>query len=143
MQRGFGGQVKHPAKARLNSPALRREFMKHSVVNCMSLFTALAGLVLALTGLAYAGEDNHATVTMTGVICDSKCVVQNTDQATCNKKCSEQSGEYVFLTGQNALQISNPEMVKPFAGKRAKVKCAPSKDKPGSMEVFEIAPPTY
>jgi hypothetical protein len=117
--------------------------MKHSDVKRMALFTALAGIVLALAGLAYADEGNNATVTMTGTICDSKCVVQTTDQATCNKKCSEQSGEYVFLTGQNALQISNPEMVKPFAGKRAKVKCAPSKDKPGMMEVFEIAPPTY
>lgn len=117
--------------------------MKHSVVNRMPLFTALAGIVLALAGLAYAGEGNNAIVTMTGVICDSKCVVQKADQATCNKTCSQQSGEYVFLTGQNVLQISNPEMVKPFAGKRAKVKCAPSKDKPGMMEVFEIAPPTY
>ena len=118
--------------------------MKHSFVNRMRVFTALAGIVLALASLAYADEgSNNATVTMTGYICDSKCVVQNADQATCRNKCSESSGEYVFLTGQNVLQISNPEMVKPFAGKRAKVKCAPSKDKPGMMEVFEIAPPTY
>ena len=117
--------------------------MKHSVVNRMPLFTALASIVLALVGFAHAGEGNNATVTMTGFICDSKCVVQTTDQATCNKKCSEQSGEYVFLTGQNALQIANPEMVRPFVGKRAKVKCAPSKDKPGTMEVFETAAPTY
>jgi hypothetical protein len=117
--------------------------MKHSIVNRMSLFTALAGIVLALTGFAYADEGNNVSVTMTGVICDSKCVVQNTNQASCNNKCSGQSGEYVFLTGENVLHISNPEMVKSFTGKRAKVKCAPSKDKPGMMEVFEIAPVTY
>lgn len=118
--------------------------MQHKVVNHMRVFTALAGIVLALAGFAYADESsNNATVTMTGYICDSKCVVRKADQATCSNKCSEASGEYVFLTGQNALQISNPEIVKPFAGKRAKVKCAPSKDKPGMMEVFEIAPPTY
>ena len=99
--------------------------------------------MLALAGLAYAGEDNNATVTMTGFICDSKCVFQKADQAICNMKCSEQSGEYVFLTGQNALPIANPDMVRSFAGRRAKVKCAPSKEKSGMMEVFEIAPPTY
>jgi hypothetical protein len=99
--------------------------------------------VMGSTMLLYAQEDNKASVTMTGMICDSKCVVRGPDQASCNKKCSEQSGEYVFLTGQNVLQISNPDMVKSFKGKRAKVKCAPSKDKPGMMEVYEIAPATY
>ena len=99
--------------------------------------------VMGSTMLLYAEESNKASVTMTGVICDSKCVVQRPDQASCNKKCTEQSGEYVFLTGENVLQISNPAMVKSFRGKRAKVKCAPSKDKPGMMEVYEIAPPTY
>ncbi|HET7208988.1 MAG TPA: hypothetical protein VFI95_20600 [Terriglobales bacterium] len=112
--------------------------MKHR----MSLLAALAGIVLALGGLAYA-EDSQATMTMTGFICDSKCVVQKADQASCNNRCSEQSGEYVFLTSENILRIANPEMVRPFKGKRAKVKCAPSKDKPGMMEVYEIAPPTY
>ena len=116
--------------------------MKNSL-NRMSRFTAVAAVVLAFAGFACAGEENNATVTMTGFICDSKCVVQKTDAASCNNKCSERSGEYVFLAGENILHISNPEMVKPFAGKRAKVKCAPSKDKPGMMEIYEIAPPTY
>ena len=117
--------------------------MKNSIVDRMRLFTVLASLILVLAGVGYAGEGDNPSVTMTGFICDSKCVVQKADQASCNNKCSAESGEYVFLAGQNALHIANPEMVKSFKGKRATVKCAPSKDKPGMMEVYEIAPPTY
>jgi hypothetical protein len=98
-------------------------------------------LLLAVMGSAmmlYADDANKGTATMTGWICDSKCVVQRAGQSSCNKKCSEQSGEYVFVTDQNLLKISTQDMVKTLRGKHVKVTCAPSKDQPNMMDVQNI-----
>jgi hypothetical protein len=46
---------------------------------------------------------------MTGWICNAKCGDHSSDKATCNQKCSEATGEVVFIddNGQ-VLQISKP-----------------------------------
>ncbi|MGA2960601.1 MAG: hypothetical protein ABSD96_02935 [Candidatus Korobacteraceae bacterium] len=54
---------------------------------------------------------NAEDKTMSGWVCDSKCVVQNGDRATCDPTCTERSGDDVFISDDGAVSaISNPAM---------------------------------
>ena len=69
-----------------------------------------AWLFLAVLGLAVLlnAEDR----TMSGWVCDSKCVIQdNNGRSTCDTACTERSGQDVFISDDGAVStISNPDM---------------------------------
>jgi hypothetical protein len=69
----------------------------------------------------FAGDKNTPTE-MIGWVCNAKCVDQSSGTATCNKGCSEASGDVVFINSNGqVLQISNQDMAQPMAGKKCKV----------------------
>jgi hypothetical protein len=68
----------------------------------------------------FAGDKSSPTE-MIGWVCNAKCVDQSSGTATCNKNCSEASGEVVFINSKGqVLQISNQDTAQPMAGKKCK-----------------------
>jgi predicted small secreted protein len=64
-------------------------------------------LAVLCSAVLVNAEDN----TMSGWVCDSKCVVQNDNRATCDPTCTERSGDDVFVSDEGAVSaISNPEV---------------------------------
>jgi predicted small secreted protein len=64
-------------------------------------------LAVLCSAVLVNAEDN----TMSGWVCDSKCVVQNDNRATCDPTCAERSGDDVFVSDEGAVSaISNPEV---------------------------------
>lgn len=55
---------------------------------------------------------NAEDKTMSGWVCDSKCVVQdNNNRPTCDTACTERSGDDVFISDAGVVSsISNPAM---------------------------------
>jgi len=96
-----------------------------------SLLTMVLGSALLLA------QDMPKAVEMSGTICDSKCVDQSGDHPACNLKCSEKSGDAVFIddTGK-VTKIANPDKVKGYKGQHVKGKCKMMED--GSMWFYSI-----
>jgi hypothetical protein len=62
--------------------------------------------VLCLTALL-----NAENKTMSGWVCDSSCVVQNGDRASCDATCTETSGNVVFISDDGVVStIDNPDI---------------------------------
>ena len=56
---------------------------------------------------------------ISGWVCDSKCVVLNGDQTTCNANCAERSGDAVFIDDSGTVtRISNPQSCAPHMNQR-------------------------
>ena len=80
----------------------------------------LVTLICSATFL-FAGDKTTPTE-MIGWVCSAKCVDQSSGTASCNKGCSESSGDVVFINSKGeVLQISNQNMAQPMAGKQCKV----------------------
>jgi hypothetical protein len=96
-----------------------------------SLLSVVLGSALVLA------QDMSKAVEMSGTICDSKCVDQSGDHPACNLKCSEKSGDAVFIddTGK-VTKIANPDKVKGYMGKHVKAKCNKMED--DSMWIYSI-----
>jgi hypothetical protein len=104
--------------------------------------------VLCSSALMYAGEgkdkkdDAGKGKSMSGMICNSKCVTETGGKSSCNKSCSETTGDVVFIDSKGAvMKIENQDKVMPMAGKKVKMKAAMMDG--GMMHVYEIAPATY
>ena len=88
----------------------------------MRRISSLALLVICLAVWAYA-EDPPKAEEMHGTICDSKCVTQTSNTATCNPNCMEKSGVAVFINDNGTVkQIANQEICKSYMGKHVKMK---------------------
>jgi len=69
----------------------------------------LAWLFLAV--LCSAILLNAESKTMDGWVCDSACVVQHDNRATCDPTCTERSGNDVFISDEGAVStITNPDV---------------------------------
>lgn len=104
--------------------------------------------VLCSSVLMYAGEgkdkkdDAGKGKSMSGMICNSKCVTEAAGKSSCNKDCTETSGDVVFIDSKGAaMKIDNQDMAVPMAGKKVKMKAKMMDG--GMMHVYEIAPATY
>lgn len=102
--------------------------MKRSAV----LFT------IVLTSLILLYAQDTQPVEMTGWICNSSCVTQAAGHATCDAKCTDKSGDAVFVEDSGKVtKISNPDIVKGHMGTKMKVKCKMDKEKQ-AMEIQEL-----
>jgi len=89
----------------------------------MKRMVGLPILLLALIMPAYAQDQSHP-IERTGWICNSKCVNHETQPVSCDSKCTDKSGDIVFIDDQGkTTKISNPDAVKQHMGKKMKVKC--------------------
>jgi len=99
------------------------------------LLIAVFGLEISLT----AGGADKAT-TMTGWLCNSKCVTQSSGRASCDQNCSDKSGEIVLVDDQGrVLKIANQDKVMPHAGKQVKMKCRMDKNNKDTMYVDTVS----
>jgi hypothetical protein len=79
----------------------------------------LAWLFLAVlcSAILLNAEDN----TMSGWVCDSKCVVQNNNRATCDPACTARGGDTVFISDEGAVStVSNPDVCASHMNKHVK-----------------------
>jgi hypothetical protein len=74
---------------------------------------------------------------MNGTICQSSCVTQVENLATCNKDCTDKSGEGVFVNDKGVVHPIAKEsqgLIKSNMGKQVKIKAVPT-------ELDPVAPP--
>jgi len=93
----------------------------------------LAWLFLAVlcSAILLNAEDKGRTVS--GWICDSKCVVQSAGRNTCDANCTERSGDPVFISDQGkVMAVANPDVCASHMGKHVKAR--------GTMEGFPQDP---
>jgi len=84
-------------------------------------------LTVAVLGSALVlyGEDAGKGKAMTGWVCNSECVVQGADRATCDQSCNKKGGDAVFVDDQgNVLKITGKyqEMAKKHMAKHMKIR---------------------
>ena len=83
-----------------------------------------------LSAVSLYAEDMSKDAGMSGVLCNSNGVVQNEGHAACDQAYAGQGGEVVFVDQQGRVfKIANQDKVVLRAGKKAKTKSKPVKDK--------------
>ena len=104
----------------------------------------IAWVVVAMVGLGVLGyaddmkKDEGKGKAMAGWLCNSKCIKPDAGKNTCDKTCTATDGDVVFIDGKGAISnIANQDMVKPYAGKKIKMKAAMKKDS-NMMEVYSV-----
>jgi hypothetical protein len=69
-----------------------------------------------------ADKDKGGGMDMTGWVCNSKCVKQDADKASCDAGCKEKGGDVVFIDDQGkSWKVANQKMAKSHAGKKVKM----------------------
>jgi hypothetical protein len=59
---------------------------------------------------------------LSGTVCNSSCVTQLNNLATCDKECTDKSGPGVLVDDKgNVMKIANQEMCRPHMGKHVKM----------------------
>jgi hypothetical protein len=109
----------------------------------------LLAVLLCSAALLYAGgKDKTADggkgkmMSMTGMVCNEKCVVTTESKSSCKADCSETGGTLAFVDNKGKLfKIDNQDAAMPHVGKKVKVKCQMADN--GMMHIYEIAPVTY
>jgi hypothetical protein len=106
--------------------------------------------VLCSSVMLYAGggkdKKNDAgkgkSMSMTGMVCNEKCVTTAGNKSSCNSSCSETAGDMVFVDSKGSVyKVDNQDKVSGMHGKKAKVKGSMmGKD---TMHIDDIAPATY
>ena len=84
----------------------------------------LAALVVFILGFlpSAPAQDQSKTLEMTGMICDQKCVKQDSGKAACDTSCTEHSGQAVFLDDSGKLwKVANPASCKGKMGKKVTI----------------------
>jgi hypothetical protein len=67
-------------------------------------------------------QESEKAHEMSGTICNSKCVVQQTNTPTCDVTCTDKSGDVVFVQDDGkVMKIENPKMAMPHMGKHVKM----------------------
>ena len=74
-------------------------------------------LAVLCSAVLLNAEDN----TMSGWVCDSKCVVQNGNRATCDPTCTAKGDDAVFISDEGAVStISNQDICTSHMNKHVK-----------------------
>ena len=98
--------------------------------------------ILCLATLVFAKEPKgkQKEMEMTGTVCNSKCVVQQNNLATCDTGCSDKSGDVVLVDDKGkVMKIENPKMAMPQMGKHVKVMAVPSeKEREESIRIMRL-----
>ena len=82
---------------------------------------------------------------MAGTICNSQCVVQQSNLPTCDPSCTNKTGDAVFVSDSGkVMKIANQQMAMPRMGKHVTMMAAPTEQEREQsiriMEFYEQAP---
>ena len=106
----------------------------------MKRMAVLLFALLAASAILVSAEDASKATTMTGWLCNSKCVTQNSGHAACDSSCADKSGDIVLIDDQDrVLKIANQDKVKAHAGKKVKMKCRPVEGSKDTMYVDDVS----
>ena len=109
----------------------------------LGLLTIILGstLLLSAQDTSKGGTDQGAAMKgteMTGMLCDTKCVKQDGDKASCNPDCTRNSGEVTFIDDDGkATKVANPEVARGKMGKRVMIHEDMVKDT-HEMKVYDV-----
>ena len=116
--------------------------MKRLVLLVVAVVLCSAALLQSAAPQDKDKTEERKMMSMTGMVCNEKCVTTTGDKSSCNKDCSETAGELAFVDSEGKLfKIDNQDKAMPMAGKQVKVKCKMMDN--GKMHLYEIAPVTY
>lgn len=98
-----------------------------------------AWILLATLGSGmslFAGDDRP----LNGSICNEKCVVQVSDLPTCDRQCTDKTGDAVFVSDSGSvMKIDNQATATQNMSKRVKVKRVPTeKEREESLRIQEL-----
>jgi hypothetical protein len=98
------------------------------------------GVVCLATSLFAQDANSTQKKQVTGTICNSACVVQQNNLATCDRNCTDKTGATVLVDDQGkVMKISNPQMAASHMYKRVKCTAVPSeKEREESLEITEL-----
>ncbi len=99
----------------------------------------ISGIFLLVLGLAVVmcAQNSNTAKEMNGTLCDSRCVTQQGNVATCNTTCTKKSGVAVFVDDQGSVQrIANQDICKSHMNKHVKMMAVPENPK-----IFPTADP--
>ncbi len=83
----------------------------------------IAWLFVAVLCFATMLNAKDKEKTMSGWICNSKCVMHNGNTATCDPNCAETAGEAVFISDSGkVMNISDQDVCASHMNKRVKAK---------------------
>ncbi len=89
----------------------------------------IAWLFLVVLGSAILmhAQSSTKSTEMSGTICQSSCVSHVDNLATCDKNCTDKSGEAVLVDDQGILHpIANQDMCRSHMGKHVKMTAVPT-----------------
>lgn len=105
-----------------------------------TLWLPIAAFAVLVSAISMYAQDAGKATPMTGMLCNSKCVKQDSGQAACDQKCAEKKGDIVLIDDQGrVLKIANQEKVAPHAGKKVKMMCRPVAGQDNTMYVDSVS----
>lgn len=105
-----------------------------------TVWLSIALVAVLVSAIAVQAEDPGAATPMTGMLCNAKCVKQDSGHAACDSKCEKKEGDIVLIDDQGkVLKIANQEKVMPHAGKKVKMMCRPVPGKSDTMYVDSLS----
>jgi hypothetical protein len=97
-------------------------------------------LAVLASAISMYAEDTSKATTMTGWLCNSKCVTQSSGRAACDQNCADKSGDIVFIDDRDrVLKIANQDKVTLHASKKVKMKCRPVAGAKDTMYVDSVS----
>jgi hypothetical protein len=77
---------------------------------------------------------------MSGTICNSACVVHQSDLPTCDTECTDTSGDAVLVGDKgHVMKIENQQMAMPHMGQHVKMMAVPTeKQREESIRIMEF-----
>lgn len=105
----------------------------------------MACLFLVVLGSVILMQAQNAAMTGTmevsGTVCRSSCVTQVSSVSTCDKSCTDKSGDAVLVDDQGTLhKIANQNMCMSHMGKHVKMTAVPSeKDRENTLRIMQLS----
>lgn len=98
-------------------------------------------MLCAATSLFAQGPTNKAGIEMSGTLCNSACVQNVSNRATCNTSCTDKTGDTVLVDDQGkVMKISNPKMATPHMNQHVKVMAVPAeKQREETLRLLEVS----
>jgi hypothetical protein len=111
----------------------------------------LSALLLCSATLMFAQDKSQMQgQKMSGTICNSACVTQQSGLSTCDPTCTDKSGSCVFVSDKGTvMKVDNPEMAMPHMGKHVTMMASKMEPPPSEkereqsiriMQLYEEAP---
>jgi len=102
----------------------------------MKRILMLSLVMICFTALLYAKGPKQV---MDGTICNSQCVSQVSNRATCDPTCTDTSGDTVFVNDSGAVApVANPDICQSHMGKHVKMTATQVSGQPGAVQVQQL-----